>query len=257
MKTQHVETLEELVFRNRNKLYGAFLLRRDYAKHITLSLLTGLFILCSALSYPVVKSFINPGKFVRPGSKDITYDPMRPPDVTQPVSPPPPVELTIPERLRFITPVVVDQEVESVMVSQTELEGQRNIEILPVDPYLMPVDLTKNIIEQPAPPSEPLTFVEEMPAFPGGEAELFNFLYKNLKYPEEAKLTGISGKVFIQFIVESDGSISNIELLRSIGGGCDEKALHVVRMMPKWIPGKQNGVPVRVLLCLPVRFTLR
>ena len=98
------------------------------------------------------------------------------------------------------------------------------------------------------------TVVESMPEFPGGEAMLEKFLKDNLQYPELARIGGIQGKVYVTFVVDEKGNITDIRLLRGIGGGCDEEALRVVKLMPKWIPGKQNGMPVRVIVTLPVKF---
>lgn len=99
--------------------------------------------------------------------------------------------------------------------------------------------------------------VEKMPEFPGGFNALFKYLAMNIRYPPLALNSGIQGRVFINFVVESDGSISNVRLLRGIGGGCDSEALRVVRKMPKWIPGVQKGKPVRVSYNLPVKFTMQ
>ena len=98
--------------------------------------------------------------------------------------------------------------------------------------------------------------VEQMPSFPGGMGALMKYLATHIKYPELAKESGIQGRVFINFVVEPDGSISHVKVLRGIGGGCDEEAVRVVKSMPKWIPGKQRGKPVRVSFNLPVKFTL-
>ncbi len=100
------------------------------------------------------------------------------------------------------------------------------------------------------------TVVEELPEFPGGTSAMMDFLQTNLRYPEAAKDAGIQGTVFVSFVVESDGSISNIKVLRGIGGGCDEEAVRVVGMMPKWEPGRQRGEAVRVQFNMPVRFVL-
>ncbi|MDR4988829.1 MAG: M56 family metallopeptidase [Bacteroidales bacterium] len=100
------------------------------------------------------------------------------------------------------------------------------------------------------------TVVEEIPKFPGGTPALMDFIGSNIKYPEAAKDAGIQGTVFVSFVVEPDGSISNIQVLRGIGGGCDEEAVRVVGMMPKWEPGRQRGEAVRVQFNLPVRFAL-
>jgi TonB family protein len=97
---------------------------------------------------------------------------------------------------------------------------------------------------------------EEMPQFPGGEEARLAFIKENLRYPKEAAKVGIKGTVFVSFIVEKDGSITNVELLRGIGGGCDEEAIRVTQLMPNWIPGKQRNKPVRAQFRMPVRFAL-
>lgn len=97
------------------------------------------------------------------------------------------------------------------------------------------------------------TIVEHQ-AKPGN---FYKFLKKNLKYPRQAKRMGIEGKVFVSFIVDTDGSITNIELVRGIGGGCDEEAIRILKNSPKWEPAKQRGVPVKQRMTFPVRFTLK
>lgn len=99
--------------------------------------------------------------------------------------------------------------------------------------------------------------VEEMPEFPGGTAKLYEYLQNNLKYPMGARENDIQGKVFVNFVVEKDGSISNVKVLRGIGGGCDEEAVRVVQSLPKFNPGKQRGNPVRVQYTLPIVFKLQ
>ena len=98
--------------------------------------------------------------------------------------------------------------------------------------------------------------VEQMPEFPGGDKEFHQFIADNVKYPAEAKEKGIRGIVYVNFIVEPDGSISDIRVLRGIGGGCDEEAVRVVEYMPKFKPGIQNGEAVRVSYTVPVIFRL-
>ena len=98
--------------------------------------------------------------------------------------------------------------------------------------------------------------VEEMPQFPGGEAAMMKFVANNVKYPQEARDKEIDGRVFIGFVVEKDGSVSNVKVLRGIGGGCDEEAVRVIKGMPKWKPGMQKGKPVRVSYQIPIYFKL-
>ena len=99
--------------------------------------------------------------------------------------------------------------------------------------------------------------VEEMPQYPGGEAAMLEYVAKNVVYPQEARDKEISGRVFVGFIVEKDGSIGEVKLLRGIGGGCDEEAIRVVKGMPKWKPGKQDGKTVRVSYQMPIFFKLQ
>ena len=98
--------------------------------------------------------------------------------------------------------------------------------------------------------------VEQMPEFPGGDKGFHQFIADNVKYPVEAKEKGIRGIVYVNFIVEPDGSVSDIKVLRGIGSGCDEEAVRVVESMPKFKPGMQNGEAVRVSYTVPVIFRL-
>ena len=98
--------------------------------------------------------------------------------------------------------------------------------------------------------------VEESASFPGGIQEMTNFIKNNLKYPQQARETGTQGKVFVTFVVERDGSLTDVKVLRDIGSGCGEEAVRVVKSMPKWKPAKQRGKPVRMQFNLPVAFTL-
>jgi len=112
------------------------------------------------------------------------------------------------------------------------------------------------VVPEPTPldTDEPLSIVEVMPTFPGGDQAMFKYFGTQAKYPEEAAENGIKGAVYVAFVVERDGRISDVKVLRGIGGGCDEEAVRVVRSMPNWIPGTQNGKVVRVRYNLPFRF---
>ena len=103
---------------------------------------------------------------------------------------------------------------------------------------------------------EVFVVVEEQAEFPGGMDSMFAYIHKNLKYPEQAKEKGIQGRVFVQFVIEKDGSISNVKILRGIGGGCDEASVEMIKNMPKWKPAKQRGKPVRCQFNLPINFEL-
>ena len=119
-----------------------------------------------------------------------------------------------------------------------------------------PDTLKMDTIEKAAEDVEIYGMVEEMPGFPGGEQKLFEFIGNNVVYPQEAKEAGIEGKVFVEFYIEGDGTVCDAKVLRGLGYGCDEEALRVIGLMPKWSPGKQRGKAVRVRYTLPVNFKL-
>ena len=98
--------------------------------------------------------------------------------------------------------------------------------------------------------------VETMPSFRGGQQKLLEFIGNNVVYPKEAIDAGIEGRVFVEFYIEKDGTVCDAKVLRGIGYGCDEEALRVVGLMPKWSPGKQRGKAVRVRYTLPINFKL-
>lgn len=128
------------------------------------------------------------------------------------------------------------------------------------DTRLIP-DIGSDVVIEMAAPHEPdsnavLVVVEEMPSFPGGMPALFAYVSEHLQYPAEAKERRVEGMVLMQFTVERDGSISDIQVIRGIGSGCDEAARRVVQQMPAWKPGQQGGKPVRVRYSLPIRFKL-
>lgn len=114
------------------------------------------------------------------------------------------------------------------------------------------------IIESPPAAEEDVVFVqvEQPPKFPGGMEAMMEYLQANLTYPPDARKDGIQGRVFVRFVVERDGTLSDITILRGAGGGLDEEAVRVVKGMPAWEPGLQRGEPVRVQFVLPIAFAL-
>ncbi|MFH1120867.1 MAG: TonB family protein [Bacteroidota bacterium] len=110
--------------------------------------------------------------------------------------------------------------------------------------------------EEEIPEAEVFTIVEESPQYPGGDEMRIKFLQENIKYPQAAREASINGSVYLTFVVEIDGFITEVRVLKGIGGGCDEEAVRVIKLMPKWIPGKQRGKPVRVQYNLAVQFKL-
>ena len=141
-------------------------------------------------------------------------------------------------------------------LATTELNADRDI-ALPASAFTGESPSIAVPEEQAGNEAEIFAVVEEMPAFPGGDAKLLEFLYSEIKYPSMALENRIQGLVVVQFVIDEQGKITNPTITRGIGGGCDEEALRVVQSMPKWKPGKQRGRPVKVRYNLPVRFQLK
>lgn len=99
--------------------------------------------------------------------------------------------------------------------------------------------------------------VDEFPEFIGGDEARIKYINENINYPEDALESGIQGTVYITFVVEKDGSITNVRVLRGIGGGCDAEAMRVIKSMPKWKPGKQDGEAVRTQFNMPIKFLFK
>jgi periplasmic protein TonB len=166
----------------------------------------------------------------------------------QPVAPPPPAEK--PQQFSLLT--VVEDESEEA----TDVDIQAEIDQSTAIPVYVPAEKPVLREEEEIVEKEIFTIVEKQPSFPGGESARLVYFAENLKYPTLARELGIMGVVYVGFVVEPDGSITNVKVLRGIGGGCDEEAVSVVSGMPKWNPGMQRNKAVRVQFTLPVRFAL-
>jgi len=258
METKHVVSLEDMVFAGRNKDYGAYVLRKNYKKHVTAALVISMVLLAGAVAYPLISSYMSKGRSVSEAvSVETEIYSTSKEEVPPPPPPPPPPAAQMAEKLRFVVPKVVDDTLETTLATQDELSTKPNVEVPVINEEIKVEDKNDQVIEIPAPKKEIFTVVEEQPSFPGGEEARMKFFLENMKYPEEAMETGIQGTVFLTFVVEDDGSITDVKILRGIGGGCDAEAIRVVQAMPKWIPGKQRGIPVRVQFNLPIKFTLQ
>lgn len=152
------------------------------------------------------------------------------PPTTQP--PPPPPKVQVPE----IIEVPDEEEIEE------EIEVELDVEVTEET-------VVEEIVFEEAPEEEEVdqifTIVEDAATFPGGIQAFYGYLKENLQYPKQAQRMGVEGRVFVQFIVEKDGSLTDIQVVKGIGAGCDEEAVRVLKNSPKWKPGKQRGKPVR------------
>lgn len=167
--------------------------------------------------------------------------------ITKPDEPPPP-----PPEPEVVTPTELNVVADNVEVADVDINAEDDQNQAQQE-YVAPVVET---VEEDVKDEEIFVSVEKMPEFPGGEEKLYKYLRDNLKYPDMATQQNIQGKVYVQFVVEKDGSIANPKVLRDIGGGCGDEALRVVRAMPKWNPGIQRTKKVRVQYTLPVNFQL-
>jgi len=251
----------EIVFETRNKNYGAYLIRREYSRTVIIAFIASSLLMIFFVCIPLIKSLFSSMDDATAKFSETEITLMQPPPIDEaaPPPPPPPPPPPVQQTIKFTPPVVVkDEEVpqEEPPPTQDELkevaagvvtqEGDKDAIDLPID--------------EPGTgdaPAEIFTIVEEMPSFPGGEAALVKYLSENIRYPARARENGITGRVFVTFVIGKDGKVTESKILRGIGGGCDEEALRVVNSMPQWRPGKQRGEPVMVQYNLPLNFTLK
>jgi protein TonB len=233
-----VPEFDEIIFENRNKAYGAYVLRKKYKSATSISILGGIafsIMLMMAISFTTEKGTASDG----PKSVVIVIsDPLIPEKIKVPEMKPP---AALTDVARNLKPEVTED------TTQITTDGDINDTVTfiePSDPVIQPEEKI-------------FIVVEESPEYPGGLPELMKFVNQNIVYPYEAQVNNIQGKVILKFVVNTDGSVDRIELLRSIDPLLDNEAIRVVRSLPKFRPGKQGGVPVRVWFSLPVSFKIQ
>ena len=262
-------TLEwcDIVFEGRNKGYGAYKLREDSPKRHLWSVLIVLVLPVLAFLSPALIRLASPkvrventevvqlaklkNAEVKQKDKQIIKDEPTPPQAVK-------------SSVKFTAPVIKkDEEVnaDEVIKSQEDLlNAKGSISIADVkgnDESGKDIADLKQIVTQAAPEEKVFDVVEQMPTYPGGLEALNDYLMKHIKYPVIAEENGIQGKVIVTFVVEKDGSITDIVVVKSVDPALDKEAKRVVGTMPHWIPGKQNGSTVRVKFTLPVTFRLQ
>lgn len=166
-------------------------------------------------------------------------------EITQQNKPPPPP--APPAQTTLIHIVTDDVDVDDDLIIDAEAN-----ELTVIEAYTPPAVVEEEEVAE----AEIFTVVEESPSFPGGDVARIQFLQQNIVYPQMARESGIQGTVYVTFVVERNGAVTDVRVLRGIGGGCDEEAVRVIKAMPKWNPGKQRGKPVRVQFNMPIKFTL-
>jgi len=255
----------DLLFKKRNQDYGAFELRKDSSRRHMWGIIIALVFFALIIFVPILykEIVLNRKEKVTEvntlSNLEIEKKVEKPKDIII-EKPLPPLKSSI----KFTPPVIKpDEEVQEDEVIKTQEELTKtdvNISVADVKgtDEVNGVDiaeLNKMTVGEDT-TSTPYSFVEQMPEFPGGEAALRKYLSTSVKYPTIAMENGIQGKVFVSFVVDTNGSISNVKITRGVDSSLDKEAMRVVKAMPKWIPGKQNGEAVRVSYTVPINFVL-
>lgn len=266
-------TLDEIVFEGRNKAYGAFDLRQHYPTHVRRALIVAMLLFLVMAFAPIVARMFAPKAVSDMGPIVTTVEPI-PQPIFKPIPPAEPVtpaaSIKAPRTVALPTKVVKDEHARI----QPPIP-----EVIPPDALIGPVTNldakgattndgqigtgtsdTPSTGSTTAPPvaAEPEVFLtaEHMPQFAGGESAMIEFLRRNMRYPAIALREQIEGKVFVSFTVSALGEIVDVHVIKGLGYGTDEEAMRVVKKMPAWEPGAQNGHPVAVRYTLPITFRI-
>ena len=262
----------DIVFEGKNKSYGAYELRKSSSKRHVVAFIVVLVFVGVVAALPAFLDAVKAGQ--KQAGIEEAFELSNIANVEEQVPeeniirqetapPPPPLKATI----QFTPPVITedskvneDKEMKSieelnetkVQISIATVEGTNDKNAVDI------AELKEHkVIVEDKEPEKPFVSVEQMPQFPGGDAELMKFIGSNLKYPTIAAENGIEGRVVIRFVVGKDGNVSDVQVVRSLDPSCDKEAVRVVKTMPKWVPGKQNGRNVPVYYTLPVLFKLQ
>jgi protein TonB len=258
-----------LVFEGKNKQYGAYVHREESSdQHIKSMIIITVVLLLAIFLPKIIKSVLPAGGGIEQvtdvnlSNIDLNKD-VPPENQIKQIEVPPPPELKT--TVAFTPPVVTkDKDIkdEELIKTQQDLtETKADISVADVKGAdngkvdIADLQEHKVVVEEKKP--EIFSHVEVMPQFPGGDAALLKWLGDNITYPTIAQEQGIQGRVTLRFVVKPDGSVDDVQVVKSLDPSCDKEAVRVVKKMPKWIPGKQNGNPVYVYYSLPVTFRLQ
>lgn len=248
----------DIVFEGRNKIYGAYELRKSNSKTTIKALIIGSVIFAFAVAAPLIASFL-PDSSEEDANKDIKIATVKLPpkkEEVKPNQPPPPPPPPKVDQVKFVKPVVAKanevtedppkiEELKDKKVGSETIKGDPDA-VLTVDE---PVGTGTAAVVEEDNQVYNTAGIEVKPDFPGGIEKFYKFVGNNYKTPEEE---GLKGKVYVTFVVEKDGSLTDIKVLRDIGYGTGAEAIRVLKKCPKWTPGEQNGKKVRVLYSLPI-----
>ncbi|RBN49067.1 energy transducer TonB [Flavobacterium psychrolimnae] len=249
----------DIVFEGRNKVYGAYQLRQSNRKTTIKALIIGAIFFSIAVAAPLIINLLPEGE-EQEIDRDIKITAIKlPPKEEKPklnVPPPPPPPPKV-DQVKFVKPVVAKaEEVTEEPPKIVEIKDKKvGAETIKGDPDAIltvePVGTGKAAVVEEAPDNQIYNTagIEVKPDFPGGINKFYKFVGDNYQTPEE---DGLKGKVYVTFVVEKDGSLTDIKVIRDIGYGTGKEAIRVLKKSPKWSPGIQNGKPVRVLYSLPI-----
>lgn len=248
---------DEIVFEVRNKEYGAYKLRKKYSRTVILSMLIGILILGTAVITPYLnaKALENREKRAERQVEIKMENLDQPAEQVAPPPPPPPPPADVVQQQKYVPPVVVDsikpeEDIQLMTADEAQIEVQ-NEEVVEIQ------EEVKEEVQEEDPEATPFVVVEEMPMFPGGDAELLKYIAENTNYPEIAKENNIQGRVIVRFCVTSKGGVSQVSILKGVDPELDAEAIRVVNTLPAFKPGKQGGKPVPVWYMVPITFTLK
>jgi len=245
------EALYQIVFRDRNKDYGSFVIRKRYTATLLWSMLFGTVLFLLAIFVPFTGFLLSgPGLVADDFIYDVEYMPINPPEsndlteLARALAKPPEEE----EQLPVVTDTVVPEK------AVPPEEPPKNKDRSDADSIGEAGGVKDGTGTGDA--SGLATVIDVYPRFPGGDEARLTFLKRNVRYPQAALKGGVQGVVVVVFIIETDGSLTGIQIERGIGGGCDEESVRVVKLMPRWEPGKRQGRAVRVMVRMPVVFRI-
>ncbi len=254
----------EIVFSNRNKEYGAYEIRQVYSRNVTVAFFAASTLFTLAITGPVIYDKWIKSAVVADDELEVKEIVLTQPPPLDPKSPPPPPPPPVPPppkvaSVKFLPPVVKpDEEVIEEPPTIKEMENKAISDVNQEGAAATGSEIIVEesgtgdaVIEEPVKEEEPVLFAEEEATLPGG---LPAYLQKSITYPKQAIKMDITGKVFVQFVIEKDGAVTNVKVIRGIGYGCDEEAARAVASMPKWTPAKMNGRTVRRKMVIPVSF---
>jgi protein TonB len=252
---KRIPDFDDIIFENRNKEYGAYLLRKKYPGSVIISLLIGIIIMTIAIIIPYINAkaqVVNQRDTIR--QVELRMETLIQPDeiVLPPPPPPPPSEVI--QQTRYIPPVVVDSvnpnEIEQLMTADDAQTNIKNDEVAEI------VQNVKEELREEEAEPEPFLSVEEMPEPPGGLTGLYKYIAENTIYPERAHGNNIQGKVIVRFCVTSKGKIEQVSIYKGVDPELDAEAIRVVKTLPSFKPGKQAGKPVPVWFIVNINFNL-